>query len=162
MNVNAKEATNISDPGVYRRMVLITVTLLIMLGGFGLWFRLTHPSYDRYTPVLQAMRDHHLTADDIGRIDLTKQFPGLIPGNMAQITWLDGDNFRAMFPLLEGRDAAVSGLMYTSRLLTDDDTHPRNSSIHFDQRIIRVGAYENLIVDEKLNDHWYRVSYKMH
>jgi hypothetical protein len=143
-------------------IALIVVVVLVLAGGGVAWWMHTHPSFDRYHAALEAMRSHRVKVDEDGRVDFSSDFPGLVPQNQAYVTWLENGNFRAMFPTDLGGGSTVIGLMYTSRPLTEDDTHLRISAIHFDQRVVQVGSYENLLLDKKLNENWYRVSYRIH
>ncbi len=143
------------------KVLVLVVLLLLAAGAFG-WWNFSHPSLDRYSAALEAIRTHHIRLDNQGRVDLSKQFPGLVPEDLAQATWLDDGNFRAMFPTYRGQSSQVAGLMYTSRPLTEDDTQARPVPMHQDQRTIEVGTYGYLILDGKINDHWYRVSFRLH
>jgi len=146
-----------------RLLIVILSVALPLLAVFMLWWQYAHPNFDKYSAAIEAMRTHHISVDLQGRVDFSKQFPGLCPQDgMALVTYLDGSEFRAVFPTYRDKDATLAGLMYTSRPLQEDDTIPRPSAIRFDQRLIRVGSYGGLLLEKKLNDHWYKVSYKIH
>jgi hypothetical protein len=157
-----KEMPTIASPSRARLIILVVCILTPLLAFFVLWWRYSHPDFDKYNAALEAIRAHHITSDDWGRVDCSKQFPGLCPQDMALVTYLDDGNFRAVFPTYRDKDATLAGLMYTSRPLVEDDTKPRPSAIRFDERIIQVGSYGGLLLEKKLNDHWYKVSYKIH
>jgi hypothetical protein len=160
--MSTTESPRPQDAGRHHRLILIGSILAVLAVGFGIWWYVAHPSFAKYAPALEAMKNHNVTVDASGRVDLSKQFPGLTPRDFACVTWLDDGNFRAMFPIYDGEGSALNGLMYTSRPLTEEDTSPRLSAIRFDERVIAVGSYAALVVDEKLNTNWYRVSYKIH
>lgn len=146
-----------------RGSMLLILGVVIALGGLGIgWWCTDHPSFDRYSPALAAMQAHRISVDSDGRVDFSKDFPGLTPRNFALISWLDDGSFRVVFPTYHGEGAELSGLLYTSRPLREDDTRLRLSAVHFDQHVIQVGSYPSLLLDKKLNDNWYRVSYKLH
>jgi len=150
------------------RQVFLVVGVLVPLAAISvLWWQHAHPSLDRYAAALEAMRTHHVSCDDSGRVDFSKQFPGLVPyddlgQDYALVSWLDDGSFRAVFPTYHGKGAELAGLLYTSRPLQEEDTTARVSAIHFDQRTIRVGSYTTLLLEQRLNDHWYKVSYRLH
>jgi hypothetical protein len=108
------------------------------------------------------MRDHQIPCDDDGRVNLAKQFPGITGHNDAYLTYRDDGTFIVMFPTYYGLGQEITGLVYTSRKLTDDDTHGRTSAIHFDQKLIKAGSYDHLLLESRINDNWYHVSYKLH
>lgn len=142
-------------------IIILSVTLpLLVLAVLG--WQYAHPNFDKYTAALEAMRTHNIVVDGEGRVDFSKQFPGLCPQDMALVTYLDDGNMRAVFPTYRDKDATLAGLMYTSRPLQEEDTIPRPSAIRFDERLIKVGSYSGLLLEKKLNDHWYKVSYKIH
>ncbi len=144
-------------------IILILSVVVPLSAVFVLGWQYAHPNFDKYNAALEAMRTHHISVDQDGRVDFSKQFPGLCPQDgMALITYLDDGNFMAVFPTWRDKDATLAGLMYTSRLLQEDDTRPRISAVHFDERIIKVGSYSSLLLEKKLNDHWYKVSYRIH
>jgi hypothetical protein len=144
-----------------------TVLLALIVGaafgaGFLWWHYYATPPLSRYDHVLDAMRQHKVRCDQDGRVDLSRDFPGITGRNDAYLTYRDDGSFAAMFPTYYGQGMEITGLVYTSRPLTDDDTHGRISAIHFAQKLIVVGSYANLLVEGKINDHWYHVSYKLH
>jgi hypothetical protein len=143
-------------------IALIVVVILALAGGSIYWWNQSHPNFDRYSAALAAMKSHHVNVDTSGNVDLSADFPGLVPKDRAQVTWLDDGNFRAMFPTDLGEGTSLIGLLYTSRPLTDDDTNTRSSAIRFQERVVAVGSYPGVVLDKKLNDNWYRVSYRIH
>jgi hypothetical protein len=152
------------DKNRNRSAIGIIIVVILSLGvGSVAWWMHAHPSFDRFDAALAAMKAHQVKADGSGRVDFSKDFPGLVPQDQAYVSWLEDGTFRAMFPTDLGGGSALTGLMYTSRPLTEDDTRPRSSSaIHFDQRLIKVGSYDGLVLDKKLSDSWYQVSFRIH
>ncbi len=140
-------------------IALIAVAILALAGGGLAWWIQAHPNFDRYSAALEALKAHRVSVDGAGRVNFSRDFPGLVPQDKAYATWLDDGNFRALFPTHLWEGTSLSGLMYTSRPLTEDDIETRLSGINFQQRVIPVGSYQALLLDKKLNDHWYEVSF---
>jgi hypothetical protein len=158
------EATNPKRKSSARPVaaVVMLLALAVLLGCGYLWWRQYQSPMDRYAKVLEALKNHQIQGTENGRLDLTKQFPGITGQNDAYVTYRDDGSFAAMFPTYYGPGSAVVGLYYTSRKLTADDTHPRISAIRYDDKLVQAGSYANLILDKRIDDNWYEVSYRMH
>jgi hypothetical protein len=145
-----------------RTAILVAMSVILILGGGYAWYRYyATPPLSRYDQVLAALRDHQIPPDESGRLDLSKQFPGITGHNDAYITYRPDNTFIVMFPTYYGLGQEVAGLLYTSRKLTEDDTHGRNSAINFEQRLVKAGSYDHLLLENRINDNWYHVSYKI-
>ncbi len=143
--------------------VVLGLSLLVLFGsGYAWWRSYETPPLDRYAKVLAAFKDHQIPLDDAGRANLSKLFPGITGHDDAYASYRDDGTFIVLFPTYYGQGQEVAGLVYTSRPLTDDDTHDRVSAIHFAQRLIKAGAYDHLLIDQRINENWYHVSYKLH
>ena len=140
----------------------LVLSLAVIFTSTFLWWRYKMSSLTKYDPALAAFKAHKIPTDEDGRVDLSKTFPGLTGHNDAYISYGDDGNFIVMFPTFYGKGSEVAGVLYTSRPLTESDTHARVSAIHFDQKLIQAGSYANLLLDERINQNWYRVSYRLH
>ena len=142
--------------------LIILALAVVFTGGYLWWRHYETPPLERYAGVLEAMKNHKIPGDEVGRVDLSKQFPGITGHDDAYLTYRDDGTFIAMFPTYYGQGQEVTGLVYTSRPLTDGDTHGRTSSIHFADRLIKAGSYDSLVLEKRINENWYHVSYKLH
>ena len=145
-----------------RSWVWITAGLAVGFGSiyFGFYY-FEKPSFARYTPVLAAMADHHVTVDSEGRVDLSRQFPGITGKNDAYVTWRDDGSLLAMFPTYYGEGQQIAGLLYTSRPLGDGDVLYRDGVISFTNKLVSVGSFGYLRLEKKINENWYHVSYRL-
>jgi len=136
------------------------VLLVCSAVAFATWYHFTGPSTRPYGPVIQLLSDGKLSPDEFGRIDLTKQFPGLTPHDEMFFTRRGDGSFLALFPTYYGPGTSIVGLMYASRPLTDQDTY--NHDYAASQREITVGSWTRLAIDKRIDDRWYMVSHALH
>jgi hypothetical protein len=144
------------------KLMLILCVVVILASSYLWWQFYGTPPLNRYDSVLVAFKNHSIPTTEDGRVDLAKQFPGVTGHNDAYITYREDGTFIVMFPTYYGKGSEITGLLYTSRPLTDEDTHARISAIHFDQKLVAAGSYANLLLDKRINANWYQVSYRMH
>jgi hypothetical protein len=142
-------------------LLICLAALAVVAGGFVIWWQYIEPSTARYQPLIALMENNKLPMDRPGHIDLARDFPGLTPRNEMMMTRRADGSFVAMFPTKYGEGTEVTGLMYTSRPLGPDDTYFRKNAIHPSDRLIDVGSYASLLIDERVDAHWYQVSYRI-
>lgn len=136
-----------------------TLAIVIVTGGtaLALWAYYRPPDTARYAPVISLLDAGQLT-DSGGEIDLAKSFPGMVANDRMYLTRHPDGSYLAMFPTYRGKGLTISGLLYCSRPLTDHDTYNAAWGTTMSQRFIDVGAWKHLILNDRLDNHWYRVS----
>jgi hypothetical protein len=146
-----------------RTRSLVWLAMVVVAAGtaFGLWFFLSGPNTAKYAPVIADLASGRLNDDGSGRIDLAKSFPGLTPQDEIFITHHPDGSFVVLFPNYYDKGPIIAGFMYTSRPLTEQDIHSRQLGVGLEQQIIAVGHWRKLVINRKLDGHWYRVSYGM-
>ena len=160
---NQMEMSKLKPIGRWLRLLIVVAGLTALLGGgYAAWRYFDVPPLDRYAPLIAQIAARQIDGDALGRIDLSKKYPGLTPKDVAYITRREDKSFVLMFPTFYGEGTQVAGLIYTSRPLRDEDTTPRTESLQFGERVISVGSYQYLIVDKQINPNWYHVSYHIH
>jgi hypothetical protein len=138
-------------------LIAIAVVAVIVL----VWWKYALPSTAKYQPLIRLLEQNQLPKDEQGHVDLSRGFPGITPHDEMMVTRRDDGSFLALFPTYYGEGTQIAGLMYTSRLLRPEDCRGRDDSNRFTDRVIGVGSYRFLLIDQRLDDHWYRVSYHM-
>jgi hypothetical protein len=144
-----------------RSHVWLAMVVVIVGTVFGLWLFLSGPNIAKYAPVIADLASGRLNDDGSGRIDLAKSFPGLTPQDEIFITHHPDGSFVVLFPNYYAKGPVIAGFMYASRSLTDQDTRSRQLGVGSEQQIITVGQWRKLVINRKLDGHWYRVSYGM-
>jgi hypothetical protein len=138
----------------------LAVTVVCAVVALALWEHFANPNTSIYGPVVQLLAAGQLDGDEYGRIDLISQFPGLTPHDEIFLAHHSDRSFLALFPTYYGRGTSLVGLMYTSRPLQDEDTYTR--PIAPTLRLVDIGGWSRLVIDKRLDDHWYRVSHSLH
>jgi hypothetical protein len=144
-----------------RTMVWSMVVLVAAATGYGLWFFLSGPNISKYAPIITELADGKLNGDDRGRIDLSRSSPGLTPHDEIFITRRADGSFVTLFPTYYAKGPMIAGLMYTSRPLTEQDLFLRHMAVGFNDQIISIGGWRKLAINQKIDEHWYKVSYGM-
>src|ERR1700722_16616320 len=90
----------VSRSQTYR--AVLAILLVCSAVAFAAWYHFTDPSTRPYAPVIQLLNDGKLGPDELGRIDLTKQFPGLTPHDEMFFTRRSDGSFLALFPTYYG------------------------------------------------------------
>ncbi len=142
-------------------LMICLAVIAVVAGGFWIWWQYIAPSTSRYLPVIAMIEQNKLALDRPGHADLTSQYPGVTPHNEMMLTRRDDGSFLALFPVKYGEGSQLSGLMYTSRPLREEDTYFRSSPMHISDRMIDVGPYGGLRIDDRVDPHWYHVSYRI-
>jgi hypothetical protein len=137
-------------------LVAVLITATLAASAFLLWYWFA-PHTGRYGPILKQIEANQLGATG-GRIDLSHDFPGVTPHDEAFITRRPDGSILVMFPTYYGKGISIGGLMYTSRPLRSDDTYVQELGTVLDRRVIDVGNWTRLSLDDRVNEHWYRVS----
>ncbi len=133
----------------------------VVLGGFALWWLHRDPPRSSYQPVIELLRADKLPIDRLGHADLSKNFAGLTPRDEIMFTRRDDGSFVVLFPTKYGEGSEISGLLYTSRPLMESDTFHRTNAIHFSDRLIAVGGFGGLRIDDRIDENWYHASYRI-
>ncbi len=155
-------------PGGHRRewawAVVAAVVVAIAAAGYLGWRHYARPTDPRYQAVLDVLAADPTAfpAKDVhGTLDLAGRFPGLTPQDeMVYARRPDGLTL-ALFPTYEGPGVSLAGLLHVSRPLTDADTIIRQPTLGREQRFVAVGGYAKLFIDQRIDDHWYQVSYNI-
>ena len=134
--------------------MLITTTLAVTAFLLWYWFA-THTA--KYEPIIRQIEANQLGASG-PVIDLSKAFPGVTPRDEMFITRRPDGSFVALFPTYYGKGISIGGLLYTSRPLRPEDTYLAVFGTALDRRQIDVGSWAKLSLDDRVNEHWYRVS----
>ncbi len=145
------------------RVILVILAAVLVSGGTGwaLWAFLRGPNTGRFEPVISAIGAGKLDGDVIGRVNLSRTFPGVQERDEMYLTRRGDGSFVAMFPTYYGKGTSIGGLVYTSRPLREEDTEVKNLATTLDRRVIKVGRWA-LDLDRRIDEHWYRVSKGMH
>jgi hypothetical protein len=144
---------------VYRIALSVCAVCLVM--ALALWTHFANPSTGKYAPVIQRLADNQLKANILGHVDLSGKFPGLTPHDEMFLTRRTDGSFLAFFPTFYGQGTAIAGLVYTSRLFQPGDTYMRQSAAEIDRPAIDVGDWSHLLIDKRLDEHWYTVSRRL-
>ena len=142
-------------------LLICGAAITVVVAGFLIWWQQREPSTSVYQPVIALMQQNNLPLDRPGHCNLSKNFPGLTPRDELLFTRRTDGSFLILFPTKYGEGTQVTGLMYTSRPLTADDTYLRPSPIHYSDRLIDIGGYGGLLIDDRVDEHWYHVSYRI-
>ena len=142
------------------RVTFVIIAVIVVTCGTAaaLWAWFAGPNTSKYEPVIQRIAAGEFTPDERGRIDLSKSARGLTPQDECFITRRGDGSFAAFFPTLYGKGTSIMGLLYTSRPLQLSETYVQTLGTTLDRRVIDVGSWSKLVLDTRLNDHWYRVS----
>jgi len=138
----------------------VVILLLLGLAGAVLWKYLKPVSLEKYSPLITAYTQGKLVPDaKSGRIDLSRQFAGVVPLDLIYVDKLNDGAFIMLFPTWYGKTVEMDGLLYSSRPLTTDDIYTDNSVAGAKQPRIDVGSSKNLRVLEAINPHWHKVAH---
>ncbi len=133
--------------------------------GYAGWRHFAGPVDRRYLAVVERAATGPAAlppTDPRGRVDLAHVAPGLTPHDEAFVLRRDDGSFLVLFPTYYGSGLTLAGLMYTSRPLRGDDTHIRQTTLGRARRVITIGYYGHTDIDDRIDDHWYHVSYDLH
>jgi hypothetical protein len=136
---------------------MLAIILVTAGTALALWAYFRAPDTAQYAPVISLLNAGQLNADR-GRIDLAKSFPGLSPNDQMYLTRRPDGSYVAMFPTYCGKGFTIAGLLYSSRPLTQSDTYSAAWGTNLSQRFIDVGSWKHLILNHRIDEHWYRVS----
>ncbi len=145
--------------------VFLTAAIVVAVAAAafgGVWYWYAHPPVARYRPAIDAVAAGRVVPDGQGRFDLSKLAPGVAPRDQAFLARHGDGSFLVFFPTEYGKGRQAYGLLYTSRPLTPADTFTRDLAVGFDRRYVTVGTWPKLALDDRVDDHWYRVSYGEH
>jgi hypothetical protein len=142
------------------RMVFVVLAAVIVTGGTGyaLWCYFGGPNTSRFEPLLEDIRAQRLADNGHGEIVLTGTYQDLCPYGRVYVTHRPDGSLLVLFPTYTGKGFSLAGLLYTSRPMTEDDTHAMPNSVNLDHRYIAVGSFHSVSIDQRLNEHWYRAS----
>ena len=145
------------------KLALTALGILAVAGGVGslLYVFLSGPNLAKYDPILRELDANRLT-DTHGRIDLTGTLADLTPHKEMFLTRRPDGSYLAMFPTYYGKGIEIAGLMYTSRLLRENDVTLVSTGVSLTQRNIAIGPWTKLVLEKRVNEHWYRVSRGLH
>ena len=124
-----------------------------------LWVCLSGPDTGKYAPVIQQISQGRF---DGKKIVLPQPFHDLTANGEVYLTRRDDGSFLALFPTQIPHDVHLTGLMYTSRPLQDQDLSQQSNGTSVIQQVIDVGEWRKLVIDQRLNEHWYFVSHGIH
>jgi hypothetical protein len=154
------------NPWRRERAWIVAVVLVAAASatGYLAWRRYARPMDRRYQLVIRALADDPAAnkADGRGRVGLSGGNVGLTPRNELFVSRRDDGSFVALFPTYYGNGAQLEALMYTSRPLRDGDTYLRQPTLGVVQHAIDIGNYRHVIIDDRIDDHWFHASYGMH
>jgi hypothetical protein len=156
MTTEMAEVRSVNRWQVYK--IVLSACAVCAVTALALWFHFADPSTTKYTPVLQQLADNQLHANTLGHVDLSGPFPGLTPHDEMFLTRRTDGSFLAFFPTFYGQGTAVGGLVYTSRLFQPGDTYMRRTLTNIDRPVVDVADWPHLMIDKRLDDHWYTVS----
>jgi hypothetical protein len=141
-------------------LVAMAAVLAAMATGIALWFWFATPNTKKYQPLIDRLTGNpgEFEPNQLGRVDLSKTFPGLTPRDELFLRRRDDGSFVALMPTYYPKGIAIAGLLYTSRPLRLEDTYVRTSGTSLDRRLIDVGGWSKLSIDARIDEHWYRVS----
>jgi hypothetical protein len=144
-----------------RTRSLIWVVAIVVAAGTacGLWFFLSGPDTSKYAPVIADLATGRIKEDSYGRVDLAKSFPGVTPKDEIFLTRRSDGSFVVLFPNYYDKGPIIAGLMYTSRPLIEQDTFTQRRAGGLDQRFIAIGRWGKTMINRKIDDHWYKVTY---
>ena len=159
---------NLSQPkavrvGRWRVWAVMGVVVLVVAGiGFAAWRHIARPVDARLEALVGLLATDPTVfppADARDVVKLPDRFAGVTPhGEMFLVRRGDG-SFLAMFPTYYGSGTTIACLLYTSRPLRTDDTYVRQATLGKSNRVIDVASYQHMKLDDRIDDHWYRVSY---
>ncbi len=144
-----------------KALVWTAVVLVAAATGYGLWAFASRPNTSRYASIIAELAGGKLNGDDHGRIDLSSASPSLTPHDEIFLTRRDDGSFLVFFPNYYAKGPAIAGLMYSSRPLTPRDIYELPMGVEFNQPLIRIGPWKRLVINQKIDEHWYKVSYGM-
>lgn len=169
--------TNVNTPGVnpagpaargrpVRGQVAVALAAVAVLAvAYAAWRSLARPVSGRVQALVEQVASEPArfpTTDGRCRVKLTGEHAGLTPHDEVYLTRHPDGSFVLLVPTFYGNGASFAGLLYTSSPLRDGDTYIDQSSMAKAQRMIDVPPYSHLTFDEHIDEHWYRVSYRMH
>ena len=144
--------------------VAAVVAVAVAVGGFLAWRHAARPVDPRLAAVVARLAADPLSmpVDGRGRVDLsTTGFAGLTPRDEAFVVRRPDGSFVALFPTYYGGGTTLVGLLYTSRPFAPGDTFDTQPTQGDTQTVIHVANYRGTRIDNRIDDHWYRVSYGM-
>src|SRR3954468_2661899 len=144
--------TRMSEPNERRstRMIWVIVAAVVVAAGtaLALWAWFAPPNVSRYEPVIQRLASGALEPDTVGRIDLSHDFPGLVPQDQIWAIRRTDSSFIALFPMRYGKGTSMLAILYTSRPLRLEETYARPMATTLDRRMIDVAAWTRLVLDK--------------
>jgi hypothetical protein len=158
--------TDVTQPGLPRRrsrIVLVALAAVVVAAftGAALWYWFAGPNTQKYQPLIDRLASNpgEFEADPMGRVDISKNFPGLTPHDEIFLQRRDDGSFLALMPTFyPGKGIAIGGLLYSSRPLRLEDTYVKATGTSLDRRLVDVGGWTKLRLDTRIDDHWYRAS----
>lgn len=137
-------------------VVIAIVAIAALIAG---WFYFTAPSPAKFQPLVRALSTGNMKKEPTGLVDISNSFPGVVPKNQIDITRRPDGSLLVLIPTYRTRGNNLGGFMYTSRPLRDSDVYTRARGLNFARPRINIGEVHKLIIDKRINEHWYRVSY---
>jgi hypothetical protein len=142
--------------------IALLVVLILVGGGYSLWHYVKRPPRARYDPVIAAVASGKIRENLSQPIDLPADLRGIVPRDQVLVTRRPDGTFMIVFPTFRGDGEELVGLLYTSRPLTGTDTFPNHAPNAYSRPLISCGSYSRLVLDDRIDEHWYHVSYAMH
>lgn len=142
-----------------RNKVIFLMVITPAAVAAALWFFLAQPKTAKFQPAMDAYTAGQLHVEQNGSIDLSAKFPGLTANNQMYVLRRPDNSFLILFPTYYGKGPAIAGLAYTSRPLQEGDTFRLPYGASFEKEMVIIGPWNRLMLDKKINDHWYEVSY---
>jgi hypothetical protein len=144
-------------------MALLTLAAVVVAActGAALWYWFATPNTGKYQPLIDRLASNpaEFETDQMGRVDISKTFPGITPRNEIFLQRRDDGSFLALMPTYyPAKGIAIGGLLYSSRPMRLEDTYVKATGTSLDRRLVDVGGWTKLRLDTRIDDHWYRAS----
>ena len=152
-------------PGARVWVVAAVLAAVVAAGGYLAWRRYARPVDPRYALVIARMAANDPAvrpATSSGRVSLAGgPFAGLTPHDEAIAVHRRDGSFVILFPTYYGAGSSMSGLLYSSRPFAPGDTETQQATLGAARHVINVGSYRHAEIVDRIDEHWYHVSYRM-
>jgi hypothetical protein len=141
--------------------IALAVVLALVAVGSSFWYYVKRPPRAKYQPIIAAVASGKIQENIHQPINLPADLHGIVPRDQVMVTRRPDGTFMILFPTSRGDGEELVGLLYTSRELTDADTFPNRSANAYSRPLISCGSYAHLMLEGRIDAHWYHVSYAM-